>query len=180
MKRVTLASLMIVVILGVAAIMPVSHSKAQDNAKDQDNAKEEKVETRAVGERGLLLKNLRLYSPVPVHGPYPYLLYTANVGDLVQLQVSYPISPPFPRSITVRYYPEYLRFVDLVETEGQVVVVPPPQEGGVGNGYYSIFLKPVRNGRTHITVIVEFENGDIEEVPFAFSIGNERKLMAPK
>jgi hypothetical protein len=163
-------------VVAFTTILPPSRLVAQDDQSKEDT----KSESRDFGIRGLLLRKLRLYDPVYAFGPYPFLLYTANVGDLVQLQVSYPISPPFPKSITVTYSPRYFRVVDIVETDGKVVTVPPTKEGVLGVGYYSIFLKPIRAGNTYVSVTLTFENGDTAEVPFNFRIGNERKAVAAK
>jgi hypothetical protein len=130
-------------------------------------------------ERGLS-NRLVVYQPVPIHGPYPYLLYTARTGDFVELQLSYPVKPPFPERIAVRFDPRYFKIVEVVATEGEVAVLQPgeSQEGVLGVGYYSLFAKPLRDGDTRLDVKVTLENGDSESVPFNFRIGPERKAVS--
>jgi len=141
-------------------------------------AGEESTRNVAFGqkERGLA-NELKLYSPVPVHGPYPYLLYTARTGDVVQLQLSYPIAPPFPRRVGVTFDPHFVKPLDCVNTSGEVAVLEPgnPKEGVIGLGFYSLYIKGLRDGQTHLDVRIDFQDGDFEVVPFNFRFGMERK-----
>jgi hypothetical protein len=124
-----------------------------------------------------LLNGLKVYNPVFVHGPYPHLLYTANSGDLVEFQISYPISPPFPTGVSVTFDPAHFRFVDILNTGGEVVVLKPgqPQQGLIGVGYFSVFLKAVGEGNTQVDVKVTFDDGTSAVVPFHVRINPARR-----
>jgi hypothetical protein len=126
-----------------------------------------------------LTSNLALYPPVYVYGPYPYKLYTAHKGDLVQLQISYPVSPPHPELVTVTSSTNALLPLDIVNTGGRVAILKPnkPMQGLYGVGHFSVFLRAARNGDASVTVKVKFSDGSVEEVPFQCRIGEERKSV---
>ncbi len=42
---------------------------------------------------------LRIQEPAGIYGPFPYLLREVDENDLIQLQVTYPIAPPFPQHV---------------------------------------------------------------------------------
>jgi len=175
-QKVCIAAVTCVIITTVAMLLSVPGRWAQAADKDTGRKDEPKEELKEFT-RAKMLGRLRLYHPVPIGGPYPYLLYTARTGDLVQLQLSYPISPPFPKSVSVRYNPAYFDVIDVVGTANEVVILKPgeAQTGVIGLGYYSVYLKAKRDGRTSVQVPVEFEDGDTETVPFNFQIGPEPK-----
>lgn len=175
-RKICVAVVALVGITAVATLLSVSGRLAQA-ADKEGGRKDEPKEERKEFTRAKLIGRLRLYPPVPIQGPYPYLLYTARAGDLVELQLSYPIAPPFPKAVRVRYNPAYFEVVDVVGTDNEVVVLKPgqAQTGVIGLGYYSVYLKAKRDGQTSVQVPVEFDDGDTETVPFNFQIGPEAK-----
>ena len=168
MSQFRFVTLLVLVAL-LATVARADDEKKSTGEKDTPNAE------MKVFNRSSIVGRLRLYSPVPIHGPYPYLLYTAKAGDLVQLQLSYPISPPFPRSVRVSYDSTYFDVIDVVGTDNEVVVLKPGQSqtGMIGLGHYSLFLKAKTEGRTRVDIKVTLEDGDSETIPFNFQIGVE-------
>jgi hypothetical protein len=57
--------------------------------------------------------------------------------------------------------PAHLRFVDIVNTGGEVAVLKPgaPQQGLIGAGYIGVFMKAVGDSDTHLDVTVTVEDG---------------------
>lgn len=116
---------------------------------------------------------IRLQDPVTVNGPFPTLLRMANVGDLIQLQISsVPGIGPGPRSVIVYSHCGCVAFVEAVTTGG-AVYHPNPGEtitGLVGTTNYSVFVKAIRPGNDNLTVEVRMSDGTRRRVPFAFQI----------
>jgi hypothetical protein len=163
----------LMLVLGILALS-CGRCEAQDDrkAKSDESPAEMKVSSR-----DRLMGRLRLYDPVNIHGPYPYLLYTARTGDLVELQLSYPIAPPFPKSISVTYNPLRIEYIDVVATDNRVLMLRPgeTQTGNLGMGYYSVYLRAKNDGDTRVDVTVKLADGDTETVPFNFKISPEAK-----
>jgi hypothetical protein len=117
---------------------------------------------------------LNLQKPVFVQGPIPSLLRSARVGDLIQLQVSYPISPPFPTKACVETDNRALSAECVVGTPGEVAILTlKPQSGRIGVGFISAFVRAHTAGKATATVTVVFPDGTKKAVPFAFQIEGE-------
>jgi hypothetical protein len=114
---------------------------------------------------------LRVQSPVNVHGPFPTLLREVEVGDVVQLQVFYPIAPPFPDAAMVKVSSRALTALLVTSNEGEVAVLgPEPKQGLIGSGYLSAYVRANNAGEASAVVTVTYPGGAKKEVPFQFKI----------
>lgn len=115
--------------------------------------------------------HLRIQEPVSIYGPFPTLVREVNVMDLVELQVSYPISPPFPKGIEAKVGNRALTALWIASTDGQVVALTPkPQAGKIGVGFISVYLKANSPGESTVEVTVTLADGSKKVVPFVFAI----------
>ncbi len=66
---------------------------------------------------------LQLRQPVSINGPFPTLLRTADVGDLLQLQIS-SVPGPGPSPVSVRVFSQHgcVTFVEAVTTGGPCTI----------------------------------------------------------
>lgn len=115
---------------------------------------------------------LNLSDPVvPIGGPFPEVLREAKLGALIQVQLTYPIVPPFPRCAAILCHCPIFCPVGVYSTGNKVVVLTQkPQTSNIGLGYLSAFVKAVGLGTALFTVRVSREDGTIRDVPFAFRI----------
>jgi|CXWL01.1.fsa_nt_gi hypothetical protein len=120
-----------------------------------------------------LCDQLRLQEPVSINGPFPSLMRTADVGDLIQLQIfSVPGIGPDPTSVRVYSDCGNVAFLEAVTTGG-AIYHPNPGEvvtGVLGTINYSVFVQVVRPGNDNVTVEVRLADGSRKCVPFAFMI----------
>jgi hypothetical protein len=118
------------------------------------------------------IAELNLSTPiVDINGPIPTLLREAKVGQLIQVQIRYPIAPPFPQSAEVDLSTRAFSLVGVYNTGGQVAILTPkPQTGGLGVGYLSVFVKAINQGRGTITAQIKLSDGTVKSVPFEFEI----------
>jgi hypothetical protein len=118
---------------------------------------------------------LSVQQPVSIHGPFPKILRRVQVGDLIQLQLSYPISPPFPLRATVQVSNRALSALWITSTDGEVAVLTPePQQGMIGVGYFSVYLRANSPGSSTAKVTVTLADDTQKVVPFAFRILRQR------
>lgn len=118
------------------------------------------------------LADLNLSEPqVCINGPFPSLMRSAEVGELVQVQIIYPICPPFPTAARIVLTGKHWSSVGVYSTQGKIVAwshcLPQPP---LGVGYLSALLKAVKEGEEQFTVEVRLEDNSIKKVPFAFMI----------
>ncbi len=126
--------------------------------------------------------HLRIQEPVGIYGPFPYLLREVDENDLIQLQVTYPIAPPFPQHIEAKVANRALSALWIAGTDAQVVtLMPAPQSGNIGVGFISVYLKANSPGQNSAEVSVTLSDGTKKTVPFSFHIfgRNTRKDIRP-
>jgi|GEM_PF-1627690 len=120
---------------------------------------------------------LRILEPVGIFGSKPPRVQEAEVGDLVQLQLSYPISPPFPRHVDAKVTNRALTALWIAGTDGKVVALTPgkPQQGLVGVGHFTVFLRANTPGRTSAEVTVTLTDDTVRKIPIKFLIHERKK-----
>ncbi len=115
--------------------------------------------------------HLRIQEPVSIYGPFPRLVREVTTNDLIELQVSYPVAPPFPKRIALRVENRALTALWIASTDGEIVALTPkPQTGKVGMGYISAYVKANNAGQSKAEVTVTLADGTKKVVPFAFLI----------
>ncbi|MDB5390560.1 MAG: hypothetical protein JWM11_6206 [Planctomycetaceae bacterium] len=123
------------------------------------------------------IAELNLSEPiVSINGPFPTVLRGAKVGQLIQVQISFPISPPFPTSAKVEPDSDIFSVIGVYRTEGEIAILTPkPKQGAIGVGFLSVFVTAKKAGKGNFTVKVKLDGGTVKSVPFAFNIGNADK-----
>lgn len=126
------------------------------------------------------IAQLNLSDPaVSIHGPFPTLMRGARPGDLIVVQVSYPMAPPFPKSAVIVPASRIFSPVGVYRASGKVVTLTPePQQGGVGVGYLCAVVKAMKAGQGDFAVKVTLMDDSIREVTFTFLIEEEPKRPA--
>jgi hypothetical protein len=98
---------------------------------------------------------------------------TAKVGQLIQAQISYPISPPFPVSADIQVTPgQGLVPRGVYRTPGKIAALgdEPQQSPGIGVGYLSAFVRAQQAGEVSFIVRIKMSDGKVKKVPFNFTI----------
>ncbi len=128
-------------------------------------------EERGVGARETIAQ-LNVSQPsVFINGPIPTLMREAVVGDAILVQVSYPISPPFPKSVKVGLSSRALRLVGVYRSAGEVAILTTePVQGKLGVGYLGILVQAMNSGTETITARITLSDNSVKEVPFTFGI----------
>jgi hypothetical protein len=108
--------------------------------------------------------------PVNINGPYPDKAHTVDVGDLVLLQIRYPIVPPMPSDVAVSS--QSVEHVTTSRTSGQVVILSreTPSGGGLGVGFVQVFVRGNKPGKDLVNVQIKRGDGSLKTVPFAFDV----------
>ena len=120
---------------------------------------------------------LRILEPVGIFGSNPPPVQEAEAGDLVQLQLSYPISPPFPRHVDAKVADRALTALWIAGTDGKVVALTPgkPEQGFVGVGHFSVYLRANTPGQTSAEVTVTLSDDSVRKIPIKFLIHERKK-----
>jgi hypothetical protein len=119
-----------------------------------------------------ITNNLIVEPPVDIHGPYPPQRRQVRAGDMVLLQIRYPIAPPMPKSVAVSADHQLLKPLTAVTTSGPVAVLErkAPSDGKLGVGYVQVLMQCVRGGMDDLTVHLKLGDGSVKNVPFSFEV----------
>jgi hypothetical protein len=110
-----------------------------------------------------------------INGPFTTQARTAKVGQTVLVQISYPIAPPFPKSVSVDSLNDGFSPVDIFRTDGELALLSPePKRGRIGVGFLSVAAKAIKKGPTSLKVKIELADGTVKVVPIAFEIEDDR------
>jgi hypothetical protein len=110
-----------------------------------------------------------------INGPFTPEARTVKVGQTVVIQISYPISPPFPKSARLDSGNGGFSPVGIFRTDGEVTILTTqPKRGRIGVGFLSVVVKAVKKGRTTLKAKIELTDGTVKVVPIAFEIDDDR------
>jgi len=119
-----------------------------------------------------------VYEPVDISGPAITKKYMATEGDLVQLQIKYPLTlQPLPESASVTSSKKIMKPVDVFRTAAEVVMIDHVVEAttpSIGFGYISILVKAEKAGETLIEARIKMSNGAIESRSFNFLVEKKK------
>ncbi len=117
--------------------------------------------------------SLRVLGPVDVEGPVPELVREVEVGDVVQLQVAYPVRPPFPSEASVKVSNRALTALFVTSNGGRVAVPgPEAKQGVIGSDSFSAFVRASNSGEAKVIVTATYPDGAKKEVPFVFKVND--------
>jgi len=116
--------------------------------------------------------NLVIQPPVNVNGPNPYILREVHVGDLVLVQIRYPIVPPMPTAVTISTDHKSIEFVSTARSTSEAAILSqkPQTNGKIGVGYVQLLVRPMKAGKEQLTAHVKLFDGSVKNVPFAFDV----------
>lgn len=156
----------LVITVGLASLTRQVWSDEQD-----DGRKMGAVQSDLKGEFHVL-------EPVPIAGPYPDTPHEVHPGDVICMQLSYPISPPFPSKLSA--YSDSPAATPVGEfalrSSGKLVALSGGQEatGLVGVGYITVLGRASKAGMATITCEVKAGDGKPYIVPFKIKVVEER------
>ncbi len=115
---------------------------------------------------------LEVAPPLNIAGPFPYQLRKIRQGDVVLVQIRYPVVPPMPASVAISTEGKRIELVGLARTSAEVALLArePRQGGGFGVGFVQLVLRAVKPGTEHVTAHVKLADGSVKDVPLAFEI----------
>jgi hypothetical protein len=105
--------------------------------------------------------HLKILEPVGIFESKPVAVQEVTTGDLVQIQLSYPISPPFPQHVDAKVANRSLTAVWAAGSEGEVVTLKgsTPQTGKIGVGFFSVYVPANNAGPSSVDVTVTLADG---------------------
>ncbi len=114
----------------------------------------------------------------PVVNLYPGdapVIRTSTVGQLIEVQIRYPIAPPFPQSADIVASRDDRRLLNPVG----VYRVPSPAsaDGGpplLGVGYLGAWIKMTGTGQAHCSVRIRMSDGTLKKIPLIFDIQTQQ------
>lgn len=114
---------------------------------------------------------LIVLDPIPFGGPTAPVVREVKVGDIIQIQGTYPIAPPFPERACVKVSNKFLSAVAVTTTSNQVAILgPKPQQGKIGVGYVSAYVRANSPGESTATFTEFFPDGGTKDITVAFKI----------
>lgn len=153
-----------VIAFGLVALTQPAWSLQQDGPAKRDPAK---IQSNLEGE-------FRVFDPVGIHGPYPKEPYVAHPGDVLCMQLTYPISPPFPTKVVAHSNNAAATPMGelAVRSPGRIVTLTAgkKEEGVVGVGYLTVLGRASKPGMATITCEVSVGEGKTLEVPFKIKV----------
>lgn len=154
-----------VIALGLASLTSPVWSVQQDDAR------------RLGTVRSDLKGELHVLKPVPIAGPYPDIPHEVHPGDVICMQLSYPISPPFPSElISYSDSPAATPVGDFaVRAPGKLVTLSGGQgaQGQIGVGYITVLGRASQTGTATITCEVKAGDGKPHVIPFKIRVVGE-------
>lgn len=125
----------------------------------------------------LATSRLRVLEPVGIFETKPPAVQEVVVGELVQVQLSYPIIPRYPKHAQVKVADRALTALAIAGSDGRVAVLYPgkPQTGLIGVGHFSVFLRANTAGPTSAEVTVTLSDDSKTKVPLKFLIREPKK-----
>ena len=154
----------VVIGLGLVALTQPAWSLQQQDGPNRDPAS---IHSNLEGE-------FRVFDPVNIHGPYPEAPYVAHPGDVLCLQLSYPISPPFPTKVVAHSNNAAATPMGelAVRSPGRIVTLAAgkKEEGVVGVGYLTVLGRASKPGMATITCEVSLGEGKTLEVPLKIKV----------
>lgn len=159
MKRIALASS-----LALAALLSLF---AQPSAAQPEPARPAPKEGYVEITGGLVIE-----PPVNILGPAVELMREVRVGDLVVLQIRYPIVPPMPQSVTITSDNQAIAMVSTARSAAEAAILSrqPRTNGKIGIGYVQLLVRPAKAGQQHFTAHIKLSDGSVKNVPFGFDV----------
>ncbi len=114
--------------------------------------------------------------PVSIYGTPSEQVRTITMGDLMYLQLRYPIVPPMPVSVAVTSIFKHVEFVSTARTSSEVALLGqrPRTSGIIGVGFVQVLVRGKTAGKDQLTVRIKLADGSVKEVPFAFEVKARR------
>jgi hypothetical protein len=119
-----------------------------------------------------LAGSLLVELPVSFNGPPPEQAREISTGDLVLLQIRYPIVPPMPASVAAASKANHVELVSAATTAREVALLErQPRAGGqIGVGFVQVLVRGTSAGKDQIAVRIKLSDGSVKSVPFVFEV----------
>ena len=119
-----------------------------------------------------LAGNLVVSPPVSIYGTPSEQVRTITKGDLVFLQLRYPMVPPMPVSVAVTSMFKHVEFVSTARTSSEVALLgrSPRTSGIIGVGFVQVLLRGTTTGVDQVIVRFKLADGSVKEMPFVFEV----------
>lgn len=135
-------------------------------------AAQDKTEVGAKDAFVELTGQLLVDPPVNINDSPPNIAREINSGDLMLLQIRYPIVPPMPASVAVTSNEKHVAFVSAATTAREVALLErQPRPGGqIGVGFVQVIVRGTSAGKDQLTVRTKLADGSIKSLPFNFMV----------
>jgi hypothetical protein len=145
------------------ALVAAAATSALAQAKKKADADEKYV---------ALSGNLLVDPPLGINDSPPEQARELGTGDLVLLQIRYPIVPPMPASVAVTSSQKHVELVSAATTAREVALLErQPRSGGqIGVGFVQVLVRGVSAGKDQLTVRVKLSDGSVKSLPFSFEV----------
>jgi hypothetical protein len=115
---------------------------------------------------------LQVAAPVNINGPYSDEPRKVGNGDLLLLQIRYPVAPPMPASVAVESGQKHVELVTTARTTAEIAALArEPRAGGMlGISFVQVLVRATSPGKDLLVVKVKRQDGSVKDVPFAIEV----------
>ena len=120
--------------------------------------------------------NLTIDPPVNLYDPNAEHVVKVRVGDVVQLQVRYPIVPPMPKSVKISDDKKSIDLVATTLTASEVAILKrePQTNGKIGIGYIQVWVRPTRPGKHRAELKIQLQDGTTKNIFYMFEVQGDQ------
>lgn len=120
--------------------------------------------------------NLTIDPPTNLYDPNAEHVVKVRVGDVVQLQVRYPIVPPMPKAVKISDDKKSIELVATTLTASEVAILKrePQTNGKIGVGYIHVWVRPTLAGKHRAELKIKLHDGTTKNIFYMFEIQGDQ------
>jgi hypothetical protein len=117
---------------------------------------------------------LLIHAPVNVDGPIPKFVREIEEGDVIQLQVAYPVKPPCPVEAAVKSTSRALSVLFVTSNENEIAFLgtkPKQRRDASSRNYFSAYLRANNaSPMAEVSVTATYPDNTKKEITLSFKI----------
>ena len=133
----------------------------------------QQAETKEGGSMEAKIRDLRLKILDPVSTQGQEVTVEVKENEFVQIQLSFPIAPPFPEKVKAVSSSRSITIVQITGQDGRAVILAPGKTeiGKIGVGFFSVFVRTSNPGEGTVTVTTTKSDGNSDTRVIRLKIG---------
>jgi len=120
--------------------------------------------------------NLTIDPPTNLYDPNAEHVIKVRVGDVVQLQIRYPIVPPMPKAVKISDDKKSIQLIASTLTSSEVAILKqdPQTNGKIGVGYVHVWVRPTRAGKHRAELQIKLYDNTTKNVFYMFEVQGDQ------